>query len=80
MVRTVAIAILATIVLALGIASPPAMAAEQYWVAKDAVSKQCEIVPKKPDGTLVIDLGKKKYASEGEARKAMEAMSDCKKN
>ncbi|MDG4895085.1 MULTISPECIES: hypothetical protein [unclassified Mesorhizobium] len=74
MVRTLAIAILAT-----GIMSLPAVAAEQYWVARDAVSKQCEIVPKKPDGTLVVDLGKKKYASEGEARKAMEAMADCKK-
>ncbi|BCM18829.1 hypothetical protein [Mesorhizobium sp. J8] len=74
MVRTIAVAILAT-----GSVSPPALAAEQYWVARDAVSKQCEIVPKKPDGTLVVDLGKKKYASEGEARKAMEAMADCKK-
>ncbi|MDX8452924.1 hypothetical protein RFM98_09165 [Mesorhizobium sp. VK9D] len=74
MVRTIAIAILAA-----GVMSLPAMAAEQYWVARDAVSKQCEIVPKKPDGTLVVDLGKKKYASEGEARKAMEAMTDCKK-
>ncbi|CDX19255.1 conserved exported hypothetical protein [Mesorhizobium plurifarium] len=74
MVRTIAVAILAT-----GMMSMPAMAAEQYWVARDAVSKQCEIVPKKPDGTLVVDLGKKKYASEGEARKAMEAMADCKK-
>ena len=74
MVRTIAVAILTT-----GIMSLPAMAAEQYWVARDAVSKQCEIVPKKPDGTLVVDLGKKKYASEGEARKAMEAMADCKK-
>lgn len=73
MVRAIAIAILATAIMSL-----PAVAAEQYWVARDAVSKQCEIVPKKPDGTLVIDLGKKKYASEGEARKAMEAMSDCK--
>ena len=74
MVRIVAVAILAT-----GMISLPALAAEQYWVARDAVSKQCEIVPKKPDGTLVVDLGKKKYASEGEARKAMEAMADCKK-
>ncbi|WP_176477076.1 hypothetical protein [Mesorhizobium sp. WSM4313] len=74
MVRTILAAILAT-----GIMSLSVMAAEQYWVARDAVSKQCEIVPKKPDGTLVVDLGKKKYASEGEARKAMEAMSDCKK-
>ena len=74
MVRTVAVALLA-----IGIVNLPAMAAEQYWVARDAVSKQCEIVPKKPDGTLVVDLGKKKYASEGEARKAMEALADCKK-
>ena len=74
MVRTIAVAILAT-----GVMSLAAVAAEQYWVARDAVSKQCEIVPKKPDGTLVVDLGKKKYASEGEARKAMEAMADCKK-
>ncbi|RWD61518.1 MAG: hypothetical protein EOS36_17620 [Mesorhizobium sp.] len=74
MVRALAIAILAT-----GMASLPAVAAEEYWVARDAVSKQCEIVPKEPDGTLVIDLGKKKYASEGEARKAMEALPDCKK-
>ncbi|RRH88912.1 hypothetical protein EH240_34535 [Mesorhizobium tamadayense] len=74
MVRTVAIAILA-----IGMVSLPVVAAEEYWVARDAVSKQCEIVPKKPDGTLVVDLGKKKYASEGEARKAMEALPDCKK-
>ncbi|RUU12284.1 hypothetical protein EOD23_07965 [Mesorhizobium sp. USDA-HM6] len=75
MVRSLAFAILLTA----GFIGPPTMAAEEYWVARDAVSKQCEIVPKKPDGTLVIDLGKKKYASEGEARKAMEAMADCKK-
>ena len=74
MVRTIALAILVT-----GIASLAAMAAEQYWVARDAVSKQCEVVPKKPDGTLVVDLGKKKYASEAEAGKAMEALPDCKK-
>ncbi|AZO30909.1 hypothetical protein [Mesorhizobium sp. M1B.F.Ca.ET.045.04.1.1] len=75
MVRALAFAILLTA----GFIGPPAMAAEEYWVARDAVSKQCEIVPKKPDGTLVVDLGKKKYTSEGEARKAMEALPDCKK-
>jgi hypothetical protein len=74
MVRTLAIAILAT-----GIMSLPAVAAQQYWVARDAVSKQCEIVPKKPDGTLVVDLGKRTYASEEAARKAMEARADCNK-
>jgi hypothetical protein len=74
MVRTMIVATLAA-----GFASAPAVAAEEYWVAKDAVSKQCEVVPKKPDGTLVIDLAKNKFASEGEARKAMEQMLDCKK-
>ena len=74
MVRAIAVATVITCIMSMS-----AVAAEQYWVARDAVSKQCEIVPKKPDGTLVVDLGKKKYASEGEARKAMEAMSDCKK-
>lgn len=74
MVRTMIVATLAA-----GFASAPAVAAEEYWVARDAVSKQCEVVPKKPDGTLVIDLAKKKFASEGEARKAMEQMLDCKK-
>ncbi|MDX8526427.1 hypothetical protein RFM68_18160 [Mesorhizobium sp. MSK_1335] len=74
MVRTIAIAILAT-----GIASLPAMAAEEYWVARDAVSKQCEVVPKKPDGTLVVDLGKKTYPSEADAKKAMAALPDCNK-
>ena len=74
MVRTLAIAILAT-----GFVALPAMAAEQYWVARDAVSNQCEIVPKKPDGTLVVDLGKKKYASEAEAKQAMTSLPDCNK-
>ncbi|MDX8481662.1 hypothetical protein RFN28_24850 [Mesorhizobium sp. VK24D] len=74
MFRTVAFAILAA-----GFIGLPAVAAEEYWVARDAVSKQCEVVPKKPDGTLVVDLGKKKYASEAEAKKAMDALPDCKK-
>jgi len=74
MVRDLALAILATSLFVV-----PALAAEEYWVARDAVSKQCEVVPKKPDGTLVVDLAKKKFASEAEAKKAMEALPDCKK-
>lgn len=56
-----------------------AIAATQYWVAKDAVSKQCEVVTKKPDGTLVIDLAKATYKSEAEANAAMQKMPSCKK-
>jgi hypothetical protein len=74
MVRVLALATIVT-----GLTGVSALAAEEYWVARDAVSKQCEVVPKKPDGTLVIDLGKKRYPSEAEARKAMEARVDCKK-
>ncbi|WP_258589786.1 hypothetical protein [Mesorhizobium sp. AR02] len=54
-------------------------ATEQWWVAKDAVSKQCEVVTKKPDGTLVIDLAKTTYKSEAEANAAMKKMPRCKK-
>ena len=56
-----------------------AFAATQYWVAKDAVSKQCEVVTKKPDGTLVIDLAKTIYKTEAEANNALKKMPSCKK-
>ena len=50
----------------------------QYWAAKDAVSKQCEVVTKKPDGTLVIDLTKATYKTEAEAKEALKKLPDCK--
>ncbi|TPK55913.1 hypothetical protein FJ546_28330 [Mesorhizobium sp. B2-4-19] len=56
-----------------------AFAATEYWVAKDAVSKQCEVVTKKPDGTLVIDLAKTTFKSEAEANDALKKMPSCKK-
>ncbi|WP_245468808.1 MULTISPECIES: hypothetical protein [unclassified Mesorhizobium] len=56
-----------------------AFAATEYWVAKDAVSKQCEVVTKKPDGTLVIPLTKTRYKTEAEANAAMTKMPSCKK-
>jgi hypothetical protein len=56
-----------------------AFAATEYWVAKDAVSKQCEVVTKKPDGTLVIDLAKTTFQSEAEANNALKKMPSCKK-
>lgn len=56
-----------------------AFAGTEYWVAKDAVSKQCEVVTKKPDGTLVIDLAKTTFKSEAEANRALKKMPICKK-
>ncbi|WP_322419569.1 hypothetical protein [Mesorhizobium huakuii] len=50
----------------------------QYWVAKDAVSKQCEVVTKKPDGTLVIALSKATYKTEAEAKDVLKKLPDCK--
>lgn len=55
-------------------------ATEQWWVAKDAVSKQCEVVTKKPDGTLVIDLAKTTYKSEAEANAAMKKCHAARNN
>ena len=51
----------------------------QYWVAKDAVSKQCEVVTKEPDGTLVIELSKTIYKTEAEANDALKKNPDCNK-
>jgi hypothetical protein len=51
----------------------------RYWVAKDAVSKQCEVVTKQPDGTLVIELTKTIYKTEAEANDALKKIADCKK-
>ncbi|BCG88297.1 hypothetical protein MesoLj113c_44070 [Mesorhizobium sp. 113-3-9] len=62
-----------------GLFTVSAIAATEYWVAKDAVSKQCEVVTKKPDGTLVIDLAKSTFKSEAEANDALKKMPSCKK-
>ena len=66
---------------ALLIQSPAPVFADtaQYWIAKDAVSKQCEVVTKEPDGTLVIKLSKTTYKSVAEANAALEKIPDCKK-
>lgn len=51
----------------------------EFWVAKDAVSKQCEVVTKQPDGTLVIELDKTIYKTEAEANDALKKIPDCKR-
>ena len=49
-----------------------------FWVAKSAATKKCEIVDKKPDGTKMMDMGKKSYATKGNAEKALKDLKDCK--
>lgn len=60
------------------VCSMPAFAATEYWVAKDAATKKCEVVTKKPDGTKLTDAGKKTYATKGDADKALKLLADCK--
>lgn len=75
MVRQIAI----TIALLIQFSALAFAATAQYWVAKDAVSKQCEVVTKEPDGTLVIKLSKTIYKTEAEANDALKKIPDCKK-
>ncbi|KRB23180.1 MULTISPECIES: hypothetical protein [Mesorhizobium] len=58
--------------------SIPAFAATEYWVAKDATTKKCEVVTKKPDGTKLTDAGNKTYASKANAEKALKELAACK--
>jgi hypothetical protein len=63
---------------AVAVFSMPAFAATEFWVAKSAATKKCEIVDKKPDGTKMMDMGKKSYATKGNAEKALKELKDCK--
>ena len=73
MIRKVAIA--GALVAAFSI---PAFAATEYWVAKDAATKKCEVVTKKPDGTKLTDAGNKTYAHKADAEKALKELAACK--
>ena len=63
---------------AVAVFSMPAFAATEFWVAKSAATKKCEIVDKKPDGTKLTDAGKKSYATKADAEKALKLLNDCK--
>lgn len=63
---------------AIAVFSMPAFAATEYWVAKSAATKKCEIVDKKPDGTKLMDVGTKAYATKGNAEKALKELKECK--
>jgi hypothetical protein len=70
----------AAVVLLFAISSP-ALAAE-YYVAKDATTQICKIAKEKPDGTKLVMVGTKAYATKDEAkaaRKAAKRAGECKK-
>jgi len=62
----------------LSIFSLPAFAATEYWVAKSATTKKCEVVEKKPDGKTMMEVGKSAHKTKAEAEKAMKAAAECK--
>ena len=57
--------------------SLPAVAAE-YWVAKSATTKKCEVVEKKPDGKMMMEVGKSGHKTKAEAEKATKTAAECK--
>jgi len=62
----------------LSLCSLPALAATEYWVAKSASTKKCEVVTKKPDGKTFIEVGMVSHKNKKEAETAMKAAAECK--
>ena len=55
----------------------PALAANSYWVGPDAATKKCSVVSTKPDGKIIVKIGKG-YTTEAAAQAAMAAAPECK--
>ena len=64
--------------LVLAALSLPALAATQYYIAKDVATKKCTVVDKKPDGKTAMMVGKAAYVSKADADAAMKKAADCK--
>ena len=68
--------------IAVGIAvatlSMPAFAATEFFVAKDAATKKCSVVDKKPDEKSAMMVGKASFDTKAKAEDAMKAEKDCK--
>ena len=62
----------------LSLCSLPAFAATEFWVAKSASTKKCEVVTKKPDGKTFIEVGMSTHKNKKEAETAMKAAAECK--
>ena len=57
----------------------PALAAEEYYVVRDASAKKCVVVDKKPttSTTTVVSEGGKTYKTKVEAEGAMKTVKVC---
>ena len=57
--------------------STSCLAAEEFYVVRDAKTKECKVETKKPDGTAEIMIGTSSYAKKDEAKAAMKAAPEC---
>ena len=57
----------------------PALAAEEWYVVQDPTTKKCDKTKKSPDGQTLVMVGTGSYATEDEAKAAMQAAPECKK-
>jgi hypothetical protein len=57
----------------------PALATD-YYVVREAQTGKCSVKTERPDGTKLVMVGTKTYASEKEAKAAKKAADECKKS
>jgi hypothetical protein len=63
----------------IALTSTSCLAAEEFYVAKDAKTKNCGIDTTKPDGTTKIMIGTSSYATRDEAKTAKKVAPECAK-
>ena len=56
----------------------PALA-EEWYVVQNSTTKKCDKTKKSPDGQSLVMVGTGSYATEDEAKAAMQAAPECKK-
>ena len=65
-------------VLALAVLTAPAFASTEWYVAKVASTKKCEVTEMKPDGKKLLMIGTAGHKTKADAEKALKADADCK--
>jgi hypothetical protein len=56
----------------------PALAATEFYVAKDAATQKCAVMDTKPDEKAAMAVGTVSYATKEDADAAMKAAPECK--
>ncbi len=56
----------------------PALAATEFYVAKDAATQKCAVMDTKPDEKAAMAVGTISYATKEDADAAMKAALECK--